>query len=187
TGEAIDWAREAISRIKDAEIRARAVINLGDQIKAIAGEKTKFYIENTDRQIYENMARGLGIDVSDEADPNAGLVRAGIADLDPSRVLKNCEHLFICLTSQSTVSHLLRLQTANSKLVLCDLHSYGVRGLALDQIYECFKREYCDKCSDCSPRSPTWQYSGEWQKQENARHRGFLKEFAAKVGGEYKR
>jgi hypothetical protein len=187
TGEAIDWARKAIGRIKDAEIRARAVISLEDQIKAIAGVRTKFYIEPTDQQIYENMARGLGIDVSDEADPNARFVRAGIADLDPSRVLKNCEHLFICLTSQSTVSRLLRLQTANNKLVLCDLHSYGVRGLALDQIYERFKRVYCDKCSDCSPRSPTWQYSGEWQEEENARHREFLKVFAAKVGGEYKR
>jgi hypothetical protein len=187
TGEAIDWAREAISRIKDEEIKSRAVVRLEDQIKAIAGEKTKFYIETTDQQIYENMARGLGIDTSDETDPNARLVRAGIADLDPSRVLKNCEHLFICLASQSTVSRLLRLQTANHKIILCDLHSYGVRGLALDEAYERFKREYCDKCPDCSPRSPTWRYSGEWQEEENARHRGFLKEFANRVGGEYKR
>lgn len=187
TGEAIDWAWEAISRIKDIEIRARAVIKLEDQLKAIAGEKTKFYIETTDQQIYENMARGLGIDMSDETNPNARLVRAGITDLDPSRVLKNCEHLFICLASQSTVSRLLRLQTANHKIILCDLHSYGVRGLALDETYECFKRENCDKCSDCSPRSTTWRYSGEWQEEENARHREFLKEFADRVGGEYKR
>jgi hypothetical protein len=187
TGEAIDWAREAIGRIKDAKIRVRAVAKLEELIKVIAGDKTEFYIETTDQQIYESMARGLGIDMSDETDPNARLVRAGIADLDPSRVLKNCEHLFICLASQSTVSRLLRLQTANHKIILCDLHRYGVMGLALDHTYECFKREYCDKCPDCSPRSPTWRYSGEWQEEENARHRGFLKEFATKVGGEYKR
>lgn len=187
TGEAIDWAREAISRIKDAKIRNRAVIRLEDQIKAIAGEKTEFYIESTDQQIYENMARGLGIDLSDETDPNTMLVRAGIADLDPSRVLKNCEHIFICLSSRSDVSRQLRLQTANSKVIFCDLHSYAVQGLALDQTFDHFKREYCDKCPDCSPRSPTWRYSGEWQEEENARHREFLKDFAARAGGEYKR
>jgi hypothetical protein len=183
TGEAIDWARSVISHIKDAEIRRRAVVRLEDQIRAIAGEKTTFYIESTDQQIYGNMARGLSIDVSDESDPNAKLVRAGIADLDPSRVLKNCHHLLICLGSESTVSRLLGLQTANYKIILCDLHKYRMRGLSLDQTYEHFKREYCDKCPDCSPRSVTWKYSADWQQEENTRHRGFLKELADSVGG----
>jgi len=182
TGDAIDWAREAISHIKDSEIRRGAVARLDDQIRAIAGEKTTFYIETTDRQVYENMAQGLGIDLLDESDTNAKLVRVGIADLDPSRVLKNCEHLFICLASQSTVSRLLRLQTANHKMIFCTLHKHGMCGLSLDQTYEHFKREYCDKCPDCTPRSAKWNYSSDWQQEENIRHRGVLKEFANSAG-----
>ncbi|MBI3665722.1 MAG: hypothetical protein HY236_05755 [Acidobacteria bacterium] len=120
------------------------------------------------------MATALGIDLSDPDDRYAQIVRIGIADLDPSRVLKNCQHLFVTLGSRGLLAAWLRLPTAGQKVIHCTLHRYAGMGWTLDGIYRSFKRDYCDKCPDCSPHSPEWAYSEEWQQVENERHRGYM-------------
>ena len=41
------------------------------------------------------MANAMGIDLTDENDPIARMVRIGIDDLNPERVLRDCEHISV--------------------------------------------------------------------------------------------
>ena len=105
-------------------------------------------------------------------------MKIGIADLDPSRILVNCEHIFITLGSHGLVAELLDMPTAGRKIIHCDLHRYAIQGLSLDRAYGSFKKKFCDGCSDGVPRSPNWQYSEEWQQIENERHMEFMESFS---------
>src|ERR1035438_4949126 len=62
------------------------------------------YQRSTAKQIYENMASALGINMADPNDELAKMVRLGIDDLDIGRVLKNCEHLEVVLKPMRGIS-----------------------------------------------------------------------------------
>jgi hypothetical protein len=108
-------------------------------------------------------------------DDISNIVRIGIKDLDPGRVLKNCEHLFVSLGSHGAVGDWMRLPTAGSKFLHCTLHGKSVGGMALDDIYLWFKQDFCDKCTDCAPRPAEWKYSPAWQQDQNIKHAEFVK------------
>jgi hypothetical protein len=95
------------------------------------------------------------------------LAKIGIADLDPSRILAECEHIFITIGSRGIVADLLAMPTAGQKILHCDLHEYAIQGRSLDGAYSHFKKTFCDNCSDCSPRPSSSQYSEDWQEEEN--------------------
>jgi len=189
TGEAIDWARETISRIKDNQIRQNAQFLFDRGMKRRRGETFEGDIETTPLQIVENMAIALGIDLSDPYDPMAKFVEVGIKDADPGRVLKNCEHIFVSLGPRSplaittVLANRLGLPSIASKVLHCDLHRYHVLHATLDSAYAAFNERYCKSCPDCTPRLPDWKYSDEWQQQENLRHTHFMEEFFKRVRG----
>ena len=108
------------------------------------------------------------------------MVRIGINDLNPERVLKNCKHLFLSLVNQSLLADRLGLPTMGEKVVHCTLHKYSLRDRGLDEAYEAFKGNYCDKCPDASPRPNEWKYSDKWQEAENKRQEQYMEEFWAK-------
>jgi hypothetical protein len=74
------------------------------------------------------------------------------------------------------------MPTAGHKIIHCDLHEYAIQGLSVDGVYDNFKKKYCDNCPDCSPRPSSWQYSDEWQQEENQRHLDYMKRFAMRTG-----
>jgi hypothetical protein len=150
TGEAVDFALAIIAHIKDEKTKQKTQELFDSVIRMYqGGDKIEGPLKTTSRQIYENMATGLGVDLADSADPISRLVQIGIADLDPSRILVNCKHIFA---------------------------TFGARGIAQ------FKERFCDSCSDCSPRTPSWKYSDEWQEEENKRHVEYMKGFARRTG-----
>ena len=128
------------------------------------------------------MAAALGVDLSNPNDPEAQMVRLGLRDLDPTRVLKNCQHLFFTVGfSQPRIAQALRMPSAGEKIVHCTLHGRAVGGPSLDGVYELFKRKFCNDCNDCSPRAATWEYSDSWQKQENERFDEYMQKFKSAV------
>jgi hypothetical protein len=147
------------------------------------GEEFKDDIEATTRQVIENMAISLGINMSDPNDPTAKLIQIGIEDADPGRVLKNCEHIFVSigpnppLSPTGILARKLGLPSIGPKTLHCDLHNYYKPGATLDSAYGTFKGHYCDSCPDSAPRLPDWKYSDEWQAQENLRHVMFMNDF----------
>jgi len=179
TGEAVDFALSIIEEIHDEEAKQKTRDFVDRVIRSYRGEKLEGPIKTTYRQVYENMATALGVNLTEPTDPISELVQIGLADLDPSRVLINCEHIFITFGAHGLVAELLDMPTAGHKILHCDLHRFAIQGLSLDSVYETFKRRYCDGCSDCLPRAPEWKYSDEWQQEENEKHLEYMKRFAA--------
>jgi hypothetical protein len=173
TEEIAVWARQALPTIANEKLRAdllNRLNNLGQSRKAPDKEEISFAEE---QQIYEQMAASLGIDLSATEDRIAWIVRIGLQDLDPGRVLKNCEHLFVSLGSHGAVGDWMRLPTAGSKLLHCTLHGNSVGGMSLDDVYGLFKQNYCEKCKDCAPHPPEWEYTRTWQLEQNVKHAKF--------------
>jgi hypothetical protein len=182
-GEAADWAQELIASIKDHEIKQTAQFLFERAMRRRMGEKFEGDIETTARQIVENMATSLGINMSDPSDRTAKMVEIGIKDADPGRVLRNCEHIFVSLGPNPPLSftgilaHTLGLPSIGPKILHCDLHGHHQLGATLDSAYTTLKERYCDRCPDSAPRASDWNYSDEWQEQENLRHVQFMEDF----------
>ncbi|MBA2702625.1 MAG: hypothetical protein H0U60_02095 [Blastocatellia bacterium] len=130
-GEAVDFALATIGEINDEATKLKTQEFVDRVIRSYQGEKLEGPVKTTYRQIYENMATALGVNLSNPNDPISELVQIGIADLDPSRILAQCEHIFITIGAQGIVADLLDMPTAGQKILHCNLHGYAVRGYPL--------------------------------------------------------
>lgn len=180
--ECVTWAREVVERIPDDISRKDGLALLDRQIRRSRGEKLKgdLYGPATSEQIYTNMAMGMGIDMSNSGDPIAQLVRVGIADSDPTRVLQTCKSIFISLGPVSPIEDYLLQRLGvpvGRKVIQCEKHRYGLRGRTLDQTYFEFESQYCSKCPDREPRTAEWKYSHEWHEREGKRLLPLIREF----------
>jgi hypothetical protein len=180
--ECVVWAKEEAEKIPDDSIRAWALQRIADQPETLGSEvpSTEPISVAMEQQIYRNMANALGIDLSDANDPIAEMVNVGIADFDPTRVLRNCEQMFVTLGRQGhgmfhlILAQQLQLPTMGPKVVHCSLHKYTRTGMSLDDTYERFRTDYCDKCPDQKPRPQDWQYTHEGQLAENQANAEFM-------------
>jgi hypothetical protein len=84
---------ETVDRISDEETKRRTREFVDRVIRSFQGEKLDGPLKTTYRQVYENMATALGVDLANPNDPISDLIQIGIADLDASRALVNCEHI----------------------------------------------------------------------------------------------
>ena len=160
-GECFQWARTELAGIRDEEAQTFGNTIVEHQADRLRGGPLPEdpYQQSTAKQIYENMASALGIDMADQTNELATMVRVGIYDLNVGRVLKNCEHLEIALKPMSGISSGLRLPTMGPKRLRCTSHGVALVGLALDDVYVAFKAKHCDNCNDCVPRPADWSYS----------------------------
>lgn len=176
--ETYRWMQEQLSQIRDPDIRKAADDYVDRLERRERGEKfADTDIETTEKQIYENMAIGAGINLADPDDPMAEFVRIGIQDLDPTRVLRNCEHTFITLQPNPILIETLKLPTAGLKVLHCTKHGYAVRATTLDDADKAFRERFCSKCPDVASRPHDWTYSTEWQQGENKKHAAFAAAF----------
>lgn len=139
---------------------------------ALSHSKEKDVIEE-EIEIYNNMARALGIDLDNDKDEIATVVKIGIKDLNPGRVLKNCEHLFVMLKHGGMISKWMKLPTAAFKEIICTKHRYRWEGMSLDRLYRTFEMEHCSKCLDKKAHPDDWNWSREWQLEQNEKHKGY--------------
>ncbi len=188
--EPCQWAKSVINQIKDEEIRADGEHLVEVYLEQLTREPDR---EPEDReavlrQIYGNMARALGIDISNTKHPFAALVRRGLDDLNPERVLRNCVHIFISFASSSILSPVnilsnqLQLQSIRPKIIHCDLYNHTVRGPSLDEAYSVFQAKHCNGCLDCRPRPSEWKWTEDWQEEFNKQHAEFYGRFRQSSG-----
>jgi hypothetical protein len=175
-----EWARTMSSGIQNEQTRSQVNELLAEIEKrqAVVKERPDSIEEEFEiqRQILTSMAESVGINLTDPNDRIAWILRVGLADLDPSRILKTCEHIFITLGPQGLPAQWLGLPTAASKTLHCTLHGFGVGSFTLDQALAFMKAEHCDSCSDRCPRPDSWKYSYEWQQEQNTRFGGKFKD-----------
>src|SRR5438309_3483345 len=133
--DAYRWAMQIANTVVDLELRTDA-LNLIERAKrrwrgeAVEGD----YQGDTIWQIIQNMATGLGIDISNENSPLVRGLRIAARDDSPERILANCEHLLVSLGATGPVARQIRgifnIATAGSKVVHCTLYNYHVEGRA---------------------------------------------------------
>jgi hypothetical protein len=181
--EILKFAHETLGKIKDRNQQEATNQALGRAIRRLAGEKVEGDPDPDPlKQIVENRATGLGINMTDPGDTMVKLIRLGIRDANPERVIKHCEHAFVSIGGNvspvaATLAHLLQLPSIQSKIIHCDLYDYATEGANLDDLFENFRCKYCDECNDIKPRPSAWKYSDEWQEEENTRHVEFMAKF----------
>lgn len=118
------------------------------------------------------------MDLSDPDDRIAQVVRIGLADLDPTRVMKNCQHIHVMTTSYGMPAEMLGLPTAGSKRVICLKHGHSIETLSLDAAYESFTKAWpwekdairCENCPDTAPHPKEWEWTEEWSAAQHVKY-----------------
>lgn len=186
--DAYRWAMQVTNALVDPELRTDALRLIDRAKRRWKGEVVDGdYQGDPIWQIIQNMATGLGIDISDENSPLVRGLKIAARDDSPERILKNCEHLLVSLGAMGPIARRIvsafNISTAGSKVVHCTLHNFHVEGKEQDAAYADFKRTYCDSCPDRKPRPDDWQYIGEVRTQIEAEHRDFVARLAGTAYG----
>jgi hypothetical protein len=168
-------ARQALGEqmamaIRDSGVRDETLA----QVRSIANEIRRSLTNEPpeaidladEKRIYKRMAASLGIDLGNPNDEIANVVRIGILDLDPTRVLIKCRHLFLRLSGGGMPARMLQLPSAGFKTLYCTLHGYGISALSLDAAYGSFREDHCTKCCDAEPHPSDWTWSHCWQEEQ---------------------
>jgi hypothetical protein len=155
-----EWGANLMKHVRNPDYRQRFETMLDHARRRRAGEEFPQDIKTTDEQIYQVMAAALGIDLSDRGSPDAALIRIGIRDRNPERVLRLCEHLEVRLGHYTNaIAEAMRLPTAGTKALQCGLHHYTLEGLSLDGLSNEFQKRFCDSCPDKKSRPAGWKWN----------------------------
>ena len=176
------WMQQEFNTIRDPQVRSAAENYLA-RLDGEAERTPHTQIETSAKQILENLAAGLGIDVTDEHDARAKWARMAIDDLDPTRVLEHCEHTFVTLQRNPDVPPEITFPTAGLKVIHCTKHGHTVRGRTLDAAGALFRERFCASCPDVAPRAQDWIHTLDWQDAENAKHQVLAQAFWKKHSG----
>ncbi len=173
--ETYDWAIKTLNGIPN-ELRRKERIKCLDQLsQTFDPQKNNFKVEEPDvpieeeYQIYIQMAQAMGINLDDPNDRIAQIVKIGLQDLNPERVLKNCKHLFVYIGHYGIPAEMLKLHTAGSKYLRCLKKDVAIEGLSLDGIYDLMKHKYCSECKDKDPWPDDWKWTRSWQNKESVK------------------
>jgi hypothetical protein len=156
SSEAYKWAHQTFDLLSNKQVKDELIARLesfGHQLDTSASEY-QISIEEEQRTYASMATAALGIDLSATDDLIADAVRIGIADFDPTRILRNCQQLFVSLGSHGMLGEWLRLPTIGTKFLHCTLHGHMVGGVSLDSVYTDFRHDFCDSCGGLpAPRS----------------------------------
>lgn len=169
----VAWTRERILQIEPDVTRNQALHQLEEVEREMLDVRPREPAEDDfewEYQVYTEMARALGIDLEDAADPIAQIIRQGLEDLNPERVLRHCQHLFVAIGSYGLPGEWLKLPTAGSKFLYCTLRGYGIGGMVLDNVYSILQARYCNKCPDVIAHPEGWKWTRKWQLEQNKKY-----------------
>jgi hypothetical protein len=125
-------------------------------------------------EMHRRLAELAGIDLEKGDDKIANIVRIGLKDRNPERILKNCSHLEVAVGSYGIPGEMIGLPTAGFKFLFCR-YGGGVYGVSLDVMYEgFFRKDHCVNCEHHSPLPNDWKWSLAWQQEKE---RGRTDEF----------
>ena len=167
-----DWAQNKLRSIPDNSIRTVWLDTLREMSQNFDPDKNKIESDFPDvpteeeYQVYIQMAEAFGINVNDPKDDIAKIIRIGLEDLNPERVLKQCKYLYVYIGHYGIPAQMLRLYTAGSKYLRCLKKEVCVSGLSLDKIYQTLFEKYCSNCKNREPRPDVWKWTRSWQNKE---------------------
>lgn len=164
----VTGAKRISAKLGD-EARERAQQGIDDIAKRLTSRNDNSGSPLTPDELhahFRHIARGLGIDIDDPGDDIASIVRIGIADANPERVLRDCQKLHVSIDSYGIPAEMMGLPTAGFKSIHCILHGHRMSSASLDGLYATFQQMKCATCQDKTPHDPGWTWSKSWQSEQ---------------------
>lgn len=181
--EPFRWARQLADALVDEDARSEALRLIERTANRWEGKSAEGdYEGDLVWQAIQNVASGLGVDLTDENSPLVAALRIAARDDSPERVLRECEYLLVSRGATGPmaceVQRLFNTSQSSSKVINCTLHNLHVERRELDEGYRVFKAQHCDKCTDKKPRPEDWEYTEEFRKEFEHAHRHFVRALA---------
>lgn len=123
---------------------------------------------------YKKHAKKLGFDFDDPNNEFGQIIKQGLEDYNPERVLKDCENLLVFNSSALGMpAQMVGLPSATMKIIHCIEYKHTGGGWGLDIAYQGvngipdsgFKNRHCVNCEKCKPRSDSWEWNSRWQAE----------------------
>jgi hypothetical protein len=186
-------AREIVSAIADPEFK--------DKAQAILKELIAYYKQTfkpmqppSEMQIRREVALRLaemqGYDLSRDSEHTGhkdeinrmihDVLRHGIEELDLAEYLRDCRHRHVYKPEFSGVSPVADAFglgfAASRKSVVCLRKRVfaGLVGYYLKDTFSTFYDEHCVECPLAEPHAGDWQYSYDWQREQDSRYEEML-------------
>lgn len=171
----IDDAKNILENIQDEEMKIFMMEYL-DELKQKYLVDSSEYNLTTEQEIefFKQHAKQLGFDYDDPENEFGQIIKQGLEDYNPERVLKDCEHLLVFYSSALGIpAKIVGLPSATMKIIHCVEYKHTGGGWGLDIAYQGisnipdlgFKNEYCINCDKCKPRADDWKWSSRWQAE----------------------
>ncbi|MEI8374628.1 MAG: DUF4365 domain-containing protein [Planctomycetota bacterium] len=165
----VEESSKILDAIPDETARSRAKQEL-QSLQEQTFQNTGVVSLEDQPRLVEEIVRQMGIDLDNPNDPTGQIVRVGIDDMNPERVLRHCQHRFVQLGASGIPAIMVQLPTAGSKTLHCTKHGNAVGGLSFDGILQVFESQLCSKCNDRTPHPADWRWSPEWQAEQEKQH-----------------
>lgn len=139
------------------------------------------YNLSTDEEVefFKKQAKNLGFDYDDPENEYGRIIKQGLEDYNPERILKDCENLLVFNSSALGVpAQMVGIPSATMKIIHCLEYGYTGGGWGLDNAYEGingipdtgFKSRHCINCSKKTLRNPDWKWNSGWQAEIHQKH-----------------
>jgi hypothetical protein len=178
--EAFRWAKKIAEGLVDKKSHEDAALIIERTLRRWNGEIVAGdYAGDTVWQAIQNIASGLGLDLSDEEHPLVRGLRIAATDDSPERILANCDHLLVTQGAIGPIARqiqsLFNTSRASSKVIHCTLYDFHLEAKEQDKAYNEFKPLHCEACPDSKPRPDGWRLTPEEDLRLRARHSGFVR------------
>lgn len=123
---------------------------------------------------YKKHAKKLGFDFDDPENEFGQIIKQGLEDYNPERILKECESLLVFNSSALGLpAKMVGLPSATMKIIHCLEYRHTGGGWGLDIAYwgtsgipnTGFKNRHCMNCEKCKPRADDWTWNSKWQAE----------------------
>ncbi|BDX18125.1 hypothetical protein MFKK_09350 [Halopseudomonas aestusnigri] len=176
----LDESFELAKLIKSEFIRA-SVTDTITKIKADIKKSNEDASPEDELKFFRERAKALGFDYDDPKDEIGQIIKQGLKDYNPERVIKDCENLIVFPSrAQGIPARMLGLPSAAMKWVHCIKKGYAMGGWDLDNIYKSpieefgFENQYCRNCEHKNPRPSDWNWNSKWQNEEMRKHKDII-------------
>ncbi|HUY92780.1 MAG TPA: DUF4365 domain-containing protein [Pirellulales bacterium] len=168
----IQDALSFVHRIPEShkQVRDRFISEINQIQVDFAESATKCLTYDGETRYIESMARAMGVDLDNPNDEVAEVVRIGLRDRNPDRVLRRCRHLYFRLGGCGLPGKMLGLQTAGFKYLHCTKFGFGMGALSLDSLFDSFHYHHCAACTQGEPHEPDWTWALDWQRAQDEAH-----------------
>lgn len=123
--------------------------------------------EDEKKEFLEHVIREVGgVDLDDPEDEIAWILRVGLKDRNPERILRYCEHLEWAPVAWGMPATTFGLPTAGSKMLFCPVVDKSEWGYEMDTLRDRFADGHCVGCPERCPRPKEWAWTEEWQNQQ---------------------